>query len=84
MLPNGRGVYIGCGHVLKSLLLGQSVSLVDITVNGKPDTTVGYQGRRLIAGTNSATCAGLLRMPDERLVVAANDGGQAVVMFFDR
>ncbi|WP_343627012.1 hypothetical protein [Roseateles puraquae] len=83
-MPNGRGGYIGCGHVLKSLLLGQSASLVDITANGKPDTTVGYQGRRLIAGTNSATCAGLLRMPDGRLVVAANDGGQAVVMFFDR
>ena len=41
-------------------------------------------GRRLIAGTNSANCAGLLRMPDGRLAVAANDGGQAVVMFFDR
>ena len=27
----------------------------------------------------AATCAGLLRMPDGRLVVAANDGGQAVV-----
>lgn len=83
-IPNGRGGYIGCGHVLKSLLLGQSVSLVDITADGKPDTSVGYQGRRLIAGTNDATCAGLLRMPDGRLVVAANDGGQAVVMFFDR
>lgn len=83
-MPNGRGGYVGCGHVLKSLLLGQSVSLVDITANGKPDTSIGNQGRRLIAGTNSATCAGLLRMSDGRLAVAANDGGQAVVMFFDR
>jgi hypothetical protein len=83
-IPNGRGGYIGCGHVLKSLLLGQAVSLVDITATGQPDTTVAYQGRRLVAGTNSATCAGLLRMADGRLAVAANDGGQAVVMFFDR
>lgn len=83
-IPNGRGGYIGCGHVMKSLLLGQSVSLVDITANGLPDASVGHQGRRLIAGTNSANCAGLLRMPDGRLAVAANDGGQAVVMFFDR
>lgn len=83
-MPNGRGGYIGCGHVMKSLLLGQAVSLVDITANGKPDTSVGHQGRRLIASTNDATCAGLLRLADGRLVVAANDGGQAVVMFFDR
>jgi hypothetical protein len=50
----------------------------------KTDTSVGYQGRRLIAGTNDATCAGLLRMSDGRLAVAARDGGEAVVMFFDR
>lgn len=83
-MPNGRGGYIGCGHVMKSLLQGQALSLVDITANGKPDTTVGYQGRRLVAGTNDATCAGLLRLTDGRLVVAARDGGEAVVMFFDR
>jgi hypothetical protein len=83
-IPNGRGGYTGCGHVLKSLLLGQAVSLVDVTSNGQPDTTVGYQGRRLVAETNSANCAGLLRMADGRLAVAANDGGQAVVMFFAR
>lgn len=83
-MPNGRGGYIGCGHVMRSLLLGQALSLVDITADGKPDTTVGYQGRRLIAGTNDATCAGLLRLSDGRLVVAARDGGEAVVMFFDR
>lgn len=83
-IPNGRGGYIGCGHVLKSLLNGQAVSLVDITANGQPDATVGHQGRRLVAGTNNANCAGLLRMADGRLAVAANDGGQAVVMFFDR
>jgi len=83
-IPNGRGGYTGCGHVLKSLLLGQAVSLVDITANGQPDLTVAHQGRRLVAGTNSATCAGLLRMADGRLAVAANDGGQAVVMFFAR
>lgn len=83
-MPNGRGGYIGCGHVMRSLLQGQSLSLVDITANGKPDTSVGYQGRRLIAGTNDATCAGLLRMSDGRLAVAARDGGEAVVMFFDR
>jgi len=83
-IPNGRGGYTGCGHVLKSLLLGQAVSLVDITGNGQPDTTVDHQGRRLVAGTNAANCAGLLRMTDGRLAVAANDGGQAVVMFFDR
>lgn len=81
-IPNGRGGYTGCGHVLKSLLLGQAVSLVDITANGQPDAAVGFQGRRLVAGTNSATCAGLLRMADGRLAVAANDGGQAVVMLF--
>jgi hypothetical protein len=83
-IPNGRGGYTGCGHVLKSLLLGQAVSLVDITANGQPDLTVAHQGRRLVTGTNSANCAGLLRMADGRLAVAANDGGQAVVMFFDR
>lgn len=83
-MPNGRGGYIGCGHVMRSLLQGQSLSLVDITADGKPDTSVGYQGRRLITGTNDATCAGLLRMSDGRLAVAARDGGEAVVMFFDR
>ena len=83
-MPNGHGGYIGCGHVMRSLLQGQSLSLVDITANGKPDTSVGYQGRRLIADTNDATCAGLLRMSDGRLAVAARDGGEAVVMFFDR
>ena len=83
-MPNARGGYIGCGHVMRSLLLGQALSLVDITADGKPDTTVGYQGRRLIAATNDATCAGLLRLSDGRLVVAARDGGEAVVMFFDR
>lgn len=83
-LPNGRGGYTGCGHVLKSLLAGQAVSRVDITATGLPDTTVPFQGRRLVAGTNSASCAGQVRLPDGRLAVAANDGGQAVVMFFDR
>ena len=42
------------------------------------------KGRRLIAGTNDATCAGLSRLSDGRLVVAARDGGEAVVMFIDR
>ena len=84
MVPNGRGGYTTCGHVIKSFVVGQPAALVDITASGQADSSVPYQGRRLIAQTNNAQCAGLARMQDGRLAAAINEGGQAVVMFFDR
>ena len=84
LVPNGRGGYTTCGHVIKSFVAGQPGALVDVTANGQADASVTYQGRRLIAQTNNAQCAGLARLPDGRLAAAFNEGGQAVVMFFDR
>ncbi len=84
MMSNGREGYTTCGHVIKSFVAGQPAALVDVTVTGQADASVAYQGRRLVAQTDSAQCAGLVRMPDGRLAAAINDGGQAVVMFFDR
>lgn len=84
MVSNGRGGYTTCGHVIKSFVVGQPAALVDITASGQADSSVPYQGRRLIAQTNNAQCAGLARMQDGRLAAAINEGGQAVVMFFDR
>ncbi len=84
MVFNGRGGYTTCGHVIKSFVAGQPAALVDVTATGQADASVPYQGRRLIAQTDSAQCAGLVRMPDGRLAAGINDGGQAVVMFFDR
>ena len=81
---NGRGGYTGCGHMIRSFVLGQPATLIDITAAGQFDGTVPYQGRRLIAQTNNAQCAGLARLPDGRLAAAVNEGGQAVVMFFNR
>jgi len=83
MVSNGRGGYTTCGHVIKSFVAGQPGALVDVTATGQADGSVPYQGRRLIAQTNNAQCAGLARMPDGRLAAAINEGGQAVVMFFD-
>ncbi len=84
MVPNVRGGYTTCGHVIKSFVTGQPAALVDVTASGQADTSVPYQGRRLIAQTNNAQCAGLVRLPDGRLAAAINEGGQAIVMFFDR
>lgn len=84
MVANGRGGYTACGHVIKSFVLGTPAALVDVTGAGQPDTSMANQGRRLIAGTNNAQCAGLVRMADGRLAAAINEGGQAVVMFFNR
>lgn len=84
LVPNGLGGYATCGHVIKSFVAGQPAALVDVTASGNADDSVPYQGRRLIAQTDSAQCAGLARMPDGRLAAAINDGRQAVVMFFDR
>lgn len=84
LVPNGRGGYTTCGHVIRSFVAGQPAALVDVTATGQADSSVPYQGRRLIAQTNNAQCAGLARMQDGRLAAAINEGGQAVVMFFDR
>ena len=84
MVANGRGGYTTCGHVIKSFVLGTPAALVDVTGTGQADISVPDQGRRLIAGTNNAQCAGLVRMADGRLAAAINEGGQAVVMFFNR
>lgn len=84
MVPNRRGGFTACGHVIKSFVAGQPAALVDVTASGQADASVPYQGRRLIAQTDSAQCAGLVRMPDGRLAAAINDGGQAVVVLFDR
>ena len=83
-MANGRGGYTTCGHVIKSFVLGTPAALVDVTGTGQADISVPDQGRRLIAGTNNAQCAGLVRMADGRLAAAINEGGQAVVMFFNR
>ena len=84
MVANGRGGYTACGHVIKSFVIGTSAALVDVTGTGQADVSVPEQGRRLIAQTNNAQCAGLVRMADGRLAAAINEGGQAVVMFFNR
>jgi hypothetical protein len=84
MVSNGRGGYTTCGHVIKSFVAGQPGALVDVSSTGQADGSVPYLGRRLIAQTNNAQCAGLARMPDGRLAAAINEGGQAVVMFFDQ
>lgn len=83
MVSNGRGGYTTCGHVIKSFVAGKPAALVDVTGTGQPDTSVPTQGRRLIAQTDTAECAGLARTPDGRLAAAINDAGQAVVMFFN-
>ena len=84
LVSNGRGGYTTCGHVIKSFVAGQPAALVDVTASGNADSSVPYQGRRLISQTDSAQCAGLARLPDGRLAAAINDGGHAVVMFFNR
>lgn len=83
-IPSGRGGYKGCGHTIRSLVLGQPAALTDITVAGQFDTSVPYQGRRLIADTKVAQCAGLARLSDGRLAAAINEYKEAVVMMFDR
>ena len=55
-----------------------------VTGTGQADAGVPDQGRKLIAGTNNAQCTGLVRMVDGELAAAINEGGQAVVMFFNR
>jgi hypothetical protein len=84
ILPNGRGGYTACGHVIRSLLAGQPAALVDVNGSGQPDPGLPNQGRRLIAETNSANCIGMARMADGRLAVAANDAKEAVVMLFNK
>ena len=83
-LPNGRSGYTGCGHAIKSFVLGQPAALVDVTNTGQFDATIPYQGRRLIAQTTVAQCAGLARLADGRLAAAINESGEAAVMLFDR
>lgn len=83
-LPNGRGGYTTCGHVIKSFVLGQPAALVDVTGNGQFDTTVPFEGRRLIDQTSSAQCAGIARLSDGRLAAAINEVGSVVVMLFNR
>lgn len=83
-IPNGRGGYTGCGHTIRSFVLGQPAALVDITSAGQFDTSVPYQGRRLIAQTRVAQCAGMARLSDGRLAAALNENKEAVVMLFDR
>lgn len=82
IVPNGRGGYTTCGHTIRSLVAGQPAALVDITSTGQFDASVPYQGRRLIAGTDAAGCAGMARLPDGRLAVGINDAKQVVVAFF--
>ena len=83
-IPNGRGGYTGCGHTIRSLVLGQPAALVDINAAGQFDTSVPHQGRRLIAETKVAQCAGLARLSNGRLAAAINENREAVVMLFDR
>ena len=82
--PNGRGGYTTCGHVIKSFVLGQPAALVDVTGTGQFDTTVPFEGRRLISQTSSAQCAGIARLSDGRLAAAINEVGSVVVMIFNR
>ena len=84
IVPNGRGGYTTCGHVIRSFVKGQPAALVDVTATGQFDTSLIGQGRRLIADTNNAQCAGIVRLNDGRLAAAINEGGEAIVMFFER
>ena len=84
MLANGHAGYTTRRHVIKRFAFGSSAALVDVTGTGQADARVPDQGRRVDAGTNNAQCAGLVRMADGQLAAAINEGGQAVVMFFNR
>ena len=54
-------------HVFNSFVLGRPAALVDVTGNGQFDTTVPFEGRRLVDQTSSAQCAGIARLSDGRL-----------------
>lgn len=77
---NGRGGYTMAGHTMVSLLVGQSLALVDVTADGRPDEAVGYQGRRLVQPTGAAQLTSSLALSDGRRVLGAVDGQQAVVL----
>ena len=80
IIPNHRGGYTTCGHVIKSLLAGQPMALADFTEDGQPDNAVGYLGRRLIDRTNAAGCLSILQLPDSSFMLGGNDAKQALVM----
>jgi hypothetical protein len=53
MTRNRKGGYTTCGHIIRGLFK-QSISLADFDRDGQADDSVGYNGRRLVSGTDNA------------------------------
>jgi hypothetical protein len=84
LIANRRGGYVTCGHAIKSLMIGQSIALAEFTAQGQPDTSIGYQGRRLVNALDPvADCQGLAYDGNGKLFIGAQDESNFILMGID-
>ena len=84
LIRNRKGGYTTCGHAIISFLSGQLASVAEFTSDGQEDTSVGYQGRRLIQTTDEvAGCGGMAYDGNGRLFFGAQDSAEVLVLTID-
>lgn len=84
LIRTRKGGYATCGHAIISFLSGQLASVAEFTPDGQEDSSVGYQGRRLIQTTDQvAGCGGMAYDGNGRLFFGAQDSAEALVLTID-